>query len=116
MRPTSPASWRPNYLNDLDRFPLAEITSGKPDPSQVWPYPTNAVSFVVQLAGFLVAAPGPLILPAAAVASGVALGRGWRRMPRALRLVHVAGLVIALSTVAAILSPQGVTVLTRLLD
>jgi hypothetical protein len=30
----------PYYANDLDRFPLADVAIGYPDPRDLWPYDT----------------------------------------------------------------------------
>lgn len=61
----------PYYVNDLDRFPIADVAGGAHDPKDLWPQgPANGLT---QIAGLLSLLLVPLLLVTSGVGSGFLL-------------------------------------------
>lgn len=104
----------PYYVNDLDALPLAEVSSGRHDPKDLWPQ--GPVGGLAQLAGFFSLALTPMGLVATLAGCGYALRpRTPRRTPAATASVVLVALV-CLGGLAFFLSPLGGALTTWRLD
>jgi hypothetical protein len=108
----------PYYVNDLDRLPLDELSSGAYDPKDLWPY-AGGSSFVKSLRGPLLLVTLPL-LPVlglgSAAAGAIILTRRRQSLHAAAGRLTVAALVLALVMIAVSLSPFGLALRAWALD
>ena len=105
----------PYYVNDLNQFPLADVSGGLHDPKDLWPFTTAAGGFL-QLGAFLTMGVGPF---AAAAAAGMAAFDLWRhRKTRDVRrtMIGILTLAFAAATFAWIASPLGGALIGWMLD
>ncbi len=107
----------PYYVNDLDRFPLAEVAGGAHDPKDLWPQ--GPAAGLVQIAGFL-SLLTPLLLGVSALASvGVLLYGLIAERPYITRreVLMLLSLLVACSAgLAYFFSPMGLALTSWRLD
>ena len=108
----------PYYVNDLDRLPLDELSSGAYDPKDRWPYaggssPAGSLRSVLLPVSLPLV---PLLGLGSAVAGAAILMRRRESLTAAARRLTVAALVLAIIMVAVSLSPFGLALRTWALD
>ena len=69
----------PYFVNDLDRFPLADVAIGYHDPKDLWPTTIPYVGGWLHLGGVLSMLLAPTVLIAVAIASGFGVAFGFAR-------------------------------------
>ncbi len=108
----------PYYVNDLDRFPLAEVAGGAHDPKDLWPQ--GPAAGLVQIAGLLAALLLPLLLGVSALASaGVLLYGLIAERPHVTRrevLTLLGVLAVSAAGVVYFASPMGTALTSWRLD
>lgn len=82
----------PYYVNDLDRYPLAEVAGGMHDPKDLWPRNGSGLAFVFTFGGLLTLALAPF---------GTVIAVGWAAINVALGRPSRDGLTVAISALAA---------------
>lgn len=107
----------PYYVNDLGRFPLAEVAYGMPDPMTQWPHAGGGiVSAIFGLGALATLACAPF---GAAIAIGWAALNLWReRLARDVGRIAMSLLAVAFGVGAFVwlASPLGSALITRFLD
>ena len=108
----------PYAVNDLHRFPLAEVAGGVHDPKDLWPQ--GPAAGVVQLAGFAGLLLAPLFL-AGVVLRGVVVLVDGRRHPRqrptsAVRAGLAVVVVLSAVVLVGLLSPPGLALASWRMD
>jgi hypothetical protein len=105
----------PYYVNDLDAFPLEDVAGGYHDPKDLWPLNNTLGGVVFGFGGVMTVLFGPAVTLGALSWALVGLGRnraaGWR-----FRGVSLVAVVVALGTLAWLVSPFGAALMTWRLD
>lgn len=107
----------PYYVNDLDRLPADELTSGAWDPAQLWPATTGAVGQTVQAGGAFVGWPLMYVVHiASALGSAYLLQQEWAASNHGERALLATLAVLSVAVTALLLSPFGISLSTWALD
>ena len=107
----------PYVVNDLSRFPLADVASGAHDPVYYWPYAGGgALATFYGIGALLTLFFGAIVSVLGGMLSLHGLLTEWGRPGRVRRSVWVAGMLAAGTFVAIGLSPFGIALWAQAMD
>ena len=106
----------PYYLNDLDRFPLAEVAGGMHDPKDLWPFDQGVGGGLLMIGGYFSLIISPIVAVAAAAWAALDTWYGWDERDARRVVLGVLTIGVAGATFAWLVSPLGQALVAWFLD